>query len=241
MRPSAGLGSKRRVAGRPILWPPGVTGDDLVRGRNGIGFLAGVGLSAERVGSFRGGSSRVFRLNGENGIHLRLLEIRDAEQVLDLIDGSRPYLREWLPWVDATRTVQDVQTFIHSGLQSYVANSGRELGIWRDGRLAGVIGLHYINWTHRLTSIGYWLGEEFQARGIMTTACRTLIDFLIGEYQLNRFEIRAATENFKSRAIPERLGFTNEGTQRQAEWLYDHFVDHVIYGMLAEEWGNDRG
>jgi ribosomal-protein-serine acetyltransferase len=23
---------------------------------------------------------------------------------------------------------------------------------------------------------------------------------------------------------------------RQAEWLYDHFVDHVIYGMLASEW-----
>ncbi|NIM51091.1 MAG: GNAT family N-acetyltransferase, partial [Gemmatimonadales bacterium] len=23
---------------------------------------------------------------------------------------------------------------------------------------------------------------------------------------------------------------------RQAEWLYDHFVDHVVYAMLASEW-----
>ena len=40
----------------------------------------------------------------------------------------------------------------------------------------------------------------------------------------------------KSLAIPERLGFTKEGTIRAAEWLYDHYVDHVAYGMLASEW-----
>jgi ribosomal-protein-serine acetyltransferase len=39
-----------------------------------------------------------------------------------------------------------------------------------------------------------------------------------------------------SRGIPERLGFVNKGCIRQAEWLYDHYVDHVVYGKLAEEW-----
>lgn len=33
-----------------------------------------------------------------------------------------------------------------------------------------------------------------------------------------------------------RLGFKLEGKLRQAEWLYDHYVDQVIYGLLAEEW-----
>jgi ribosomal-protein-serine acetyltransferase len=70
----------------------------------------------------------------------------------------------------------------------------------------------------------------------MTKACRFLVDYAFAELKLNRVEIRCATGNHKSRAIPERLGFKLEGTVRQAEWLYDHFVDHALYGMLASEW-----
>jgi ribosomal-protein-serine acetyltransferase len=36
--------------------------------------------------------------------------------------------------------------------------------------------------------------------------------------------------------IPERLGATLEGIIREAAWLYDHFVDHRVYGILAGEW-----
>lgn len=58
------------------------------------------------------------------------------------------------------------------------------------------------------------------------------------ELKLNRVEIRAGVHNLKSRAIPERLGFINEGTIRQAEWLYDCYIDHVIYGILESDWNN---
>lgn len=37
----------------------------------------------------------------------------------------------------------------------------------------------------------------------------------------------------------ERLGFINEGTIRDAEWLYDHSVDHVVYGLLSRNWRSD--
>lgn len=70
----------------------------------------------------------------------------------------------------------------------------------------------------------------------MTSACRAMVNIAFEEYGLNRVEIRAAADNRKSRAIPERLGFQKEGVSRQTEWIYDHFVDHVVYGMLADEW-----
>ncbi|RIV25923.1 N-acetyltransferase [Alicyclobacillaceae bacterium I2511] len=172
----------------------------------------------------------------DENVQMRLLELRDAKALFALTEQSRDYLREWLPFVDGTRTVQEIEGFIQSGLQKYAFNNGGELGLWYRGEIAGVLGLHTINWAHRHTSIGYWLGKRFQGYGIMTNSCRFLIDILFEEYGLNRVEIRVAPENRKSRAIPERLGFQNEGRRRQAEWLYDHYVDHIIYGMLADDW-----
>jgi ribosomal-protein-serine acetyltransferase len=102
--------------------------------------------------------------------------------------------------------------------------------------LAGVIGYHSIDWENRSTALGYWLGMEFQGRGLATAACRALVSYAFEELGLNRVSIAYATENEKSCAIPERLGFRREGVQRQAEWLYDHFVDHAVYAALASEW-----
>ena len=43
---------------------------------------------------------------------LRLLEERHAEELTNLIDRNREHLRAWLPWVDTTRTVEDLKNFI---------------------------------------------------------------------------------------------------------------------------------
>ncbi|HWJ04141.1 MAG TPA: GNAT family protein, partial [Verrucomicrobiae bacterium] len=98
------------------------------------------------------------------------------------------------------------------------------------------IGLHYLDFNNRKTSLGYWLGEAFQDKGLMTASVRTLTKYCFTELNLNRVEIRAAVENIKSRAVPERLGFNQEGIIREAEWLGDRFVDHVVYGMLKRNW-----
>src|SRR5215212_7167551 len=52
-----------------------------------------------------------------------------------------------------------------------------------------------------------WLGEEHQGKGLVTAACLALVDHAFGDLGLNRMVISCATENEKSCAIPERLGF----------------------------------
>ena len=76
----------------------------------------------------------------------------------------------------------------------------------------------------------------FQPLRSVTKACRTLITYAFTELGLNKVEICCATENIRSCAIPKRLGFKQEGILRDAEWLYNHFVDHAVFGMLAREW-----
>ncbi|MED1420375.1 GNAT family protein [Bacillus smithii] len=178
----------------------------------------------------------MLRLPIDDQTYLKLLEEQDAEPLFNLTDSCRTYLREWLPWVDSTKAVEDTISFIESSKKKSASKNGMDAGIWYNGQLAGIIGLHFIDWTNKKTSIGYWLGEPFQGRGLMTKACIAMIHHIFNDLQLNRVEIRCAVLNSKSRAIPERLGFSKEGTIREAEWLYDHFVDHIVYSMLAREW-----
>jgi ribosomal-protein-serine acetyltransferase len=178
----------------------------------------------------------MFCLMVDDDIKLCLLEERHAEQLFALVDRNRIYLRQWLPWPDANTSAADSRAFIKTSLEQFANNNGFQCGIFHHGQLVGLIGYNGIDWTNRFTEIGYWLAADVQGQGIMTKACRFLVNYAFKELGLNRVEIFCAAENRKSCAIPERLGFKNEGVIRQAEWLYDHFVDSVIYGMLASEW-----
>jgi ribosomal-protein-serine acetyltransferase len=177
-----------------------------------------------------------FKLRVETNLELELLQDAHAPELFALTDRNREYLRKWLPWLDSNKYLQNTVDFIIYSRKQYEENNSLQLCIRYNGELAGVIGFHRVDWLNHSTSIGYWLAEDFQGKGIMTASCRCLLDYAFGNLGMNRVEIRCATENMRSRAIPERLGFTEEGLIRQAEWLYDHYVDHLVYGLLREEW-----
>jgi ribosomal-protein-serine acetyltransferase len=171
---------------------------------------------------------------------LRLVEEADAEKLFDLIDRNRQHLRRWLPWLDGNMSIDDTRTFIRHSQEQYSSKKGFQSTIWSENEIAGIIGYHPIDWQNRSVMIGYWLGEQFQGKGIMTAACRALVNHAFHEFKLHRVEIKCATGNTKSCAIPERLLFTKEGIIKDGEWLYDHFVDLVLYRMLDHEWKNLR-
>jgi ribosomal-protein-serine acetyltransferase len=178
----------------------------------------------------------MFRYKIDHEVELRLLQEYQADQLFDLIDENRDYLREWLPWVDGNQSADDTKVFIRRSLSRFAKEDGFASGIWYQNRLVGCIDLHEIDWFNHQTSIGYWLSASDQGQGIMTRACRELINYAFHKLDLNRIEICCAPENLKSRAIPEKLGFKQEGTVRQTQRLYNRFVDLVVYGMLASEW-----
>jgi ribosomal-protein-serine acetyltransferase len=163
------------------------------------------------------------------------LELRHAEELFALTDRNRDYLRRWLPWLDGIRVVEDTRSFIRATLAQTRDNRGFQAAIVSRGTVTGVVGHHQIDWRNRATAIGYWLGEEHQGQGLVTAACRRLVDHGFGVMGLHRVEIRCAVENHRSRAVPQRLGFGLEGEFREAEWLYDHWVDHVVYAGLATD------
>jgi ribosomal-protein-serine acetyltransferase len=180
----------------------------------------------------------IHRIDDE--VSLKLIELKDAERIFELTDQNRGHLREWLPWLDTTTKVDDTIGFIQMCLQGHADNKSMNWVILYKGEIVGTAGFNVTNWSNKTATIGYWLAAGYQGNGIMTKTARALTDYAISELKLNRVEIRAALENRKSRGIPERLGFVNEGCIRQVEWLYDHYVDHIVYGMLAEDWNRKR-
>lgn len=177
----------------------------------------------------------MLRLDLAPDTHLRLLEPRDAEELHVLIVANRAHLSPWMPWA-ADQGLAETRAFIALTRKQVADDAGFQTAIVQDGRLAGMVGFHAVDWGARSTSIGYWLDADRQGRGTMTSAVRALVDHALSVWRLNRVEIRAAPENRRSRAIPERLGFTEEGTLRQAERVGDRYLDNVVYAVLAEDW-----
>ena len=166
---------------------------------------------------------------------LELLELRHADELYALTDKNRQHLRAWLPWVDNTRSIEDTKAFIRLTRKQLADDNGFQTAIRYRGAIVGVVGQHRVDRANRATSLGYWLAKDALGRGLMTDACRMYIEHAF-QTGLHRVEIRCAVENRRSRALAERLGFRAEGTIRHGEWLYDHYVDLVVYGLLAEEW-----
>lgn len=177
----------------------------------------------------------MFRAQLREDLYLQLLEERHAAEVFSLADRDRAYLREWLPWVDATETVDDTLSFIRSSLEQFASNKGFVAGIWSAGQFCGVIGTHKLDLLNRKGEIGYWLGQAFQGKGIMTAACRAVVAHLLTEMDLNRVTIQCARENAKSCAVAERLGFTEEGVAREAQFLHGQFHDLRQFAMLKKD------
>ena len=176
------------------------------------------------------------RIRVDDELELRAVEPADAAEIFDLTDQNRVYLRRWMPWVDGTRTAADTMAFIARSLEEIRLGQGYQLTVRLHGQVVGVMGLVYVDEANRRAEIGYWLGEAFQGRGIMTRACRALVAFAFASLRLNRVEIRVEVGNRRSRAIPERLGFTQEALLREAAWMYDHPIDLVMYAFLRRAW-----
>ncbi|MFM8944215.1 MAG: GNAT family N-acetyltransferase, partial [Actinomycetota bacterium] len=163
-----------------------------------------------------------------DGAVLRRFTPDDLAVIWAAVEGDRERFGRWMPWVEVTRTIDDERRW----LASVTAGDSLEgCGVFVGDDLAGSVAL--MTEPFRVTGeIGYWVRSGHEGRGLITRAVVALIDEAFDHVGLHRVCIRAGVGNTRSRAVPERLGFVQEGVLRGEGRGTGGFYDLVVYGML---------
>jgi ribosomal-protein-alanine N-acetyltransferase len=125
-------------------------------------------------------------------------------------------------------TIEDAKNF----LERVVAKNGLEqiFCVDVDGSLVGTIGLHRGEDVHRLTAeMGYWLGEEFWGKGIMSEVVPAFVDYCFEKFSLTRMSATTYVSNPASARVLEKAGFVLEGRLRKNVVKDGRILDSLLY------------
>ncbi len=105
-----------------------------------------------------------------------------------------------------------------------------------DPRVIGMCGFNYWVRHDRRASIGYDLAREFWGQGLMTEAVRAVVEFGFANMNLNRIEADADGRNPASARVLHKVGFHDEGVQREQFYENGSFYDLHLFALLRRDY-----
>lgn len=168
----------------------------------------------------------------------------DGAPLWDAVEESREHLLPWLSWGDTHKSPMDSEEFVRKMHARWYLREDMPVGIWERAteRYLGGSGLHRIDWEVPSFEVGYWLRKSAVGHGYMTEAVRLLCSMAFETLGANRVHIQVAAGNHKSAAIPPRLGFVHESTQRNAKRVTTgELVDMIVFAMTPLEYRHANG
>jgi ribosomal-protein-serine acetyltransferase len=172
----------------------------------------------------------------DDELTVRTFNERDAQAVYDTVSKNYDHLKTFMSWSKPDYSLVDAEEFIARAIEDREQEKALGVGIFRGAELIGATGFSKFDTEAGSTEIGYWIDYREEGKGIMSRVTKELVERAFTEMKLNRVEIRCSSENTRSAAIPERLGFVKEGVLRQSQMVKGRLHDFIVYGMLASDW-----
>lgn len=157
---------------------------------------------------------------------IRPWRLDDAESLVKHANNRKVWiaLRDIFPH---PYTIEDANTFLESVINSELVTL---FCVEANGAAVGGIGIRIGTDVHRRTAeLGYWLGEEFWRRGIMTEAVAAFTDFCFEMFQLRRIHAEPVANNPASARVLEKAGFTFEGRLKNNVLKDGKLLDSLLY------------
>ncbi|UNO38413.1 GNAT family protein [Streptomyces sp. MST-110588] len=172
---------------------------------------------------------------------LRPLEPWRAEEFFAHIERARPHVDPWIPWATLSPDLASATAVLKRYAANQAEDAGRIYGIWLDGKLVGGVMFTKFDAASGVCEIGCWLEADGAGRGLVTRACRALIDWAFEERGMARVEWWVASGNVRSIEAARRLGMTRDGVLRQRYPYRGVRQDSEVWSVLAEEWNVPAG
>ncbi|MEV5547410.1 GNAT family protein [Streptomyces sp. NPDC052309] len=178
----------------------------------------------------------MFSLPLHGDAHLGPLEVRHAEEFADHLDRAREHIRPWVGAAFVTDDLAGARATLQRYAERQAADGARLYGIWWDGVLVGGVMFTDFNAVVGSCEAGCWLEPAAEGHGLVTQACRVLLDWAFTSRGLHRAEWHCRADNDRSSAVAKRLGMRLEGVRREA-WPYEGVrYDKQLWAVLAPEW-----
>ena len=178
------------------------------------------------------------KLTGER-VFLRPPKRRDALKWQKLRMSSKSFLVPWEPsWNASSCTRRAYLRYFKNS--NYLANMDRAYSflIFKtdDKALLGGINIGNVRrGVSQSASLGYWIGEKHSRNGYMKEALKLLIPSLFIDLRLNRIEAATLEENIASKNLLKKIGFKKEGVLRKYLKINGTWRDHILYGLLEND------
>jgi ribosomal-protein-alanine N-acetyltransferase len=105
-----------------------------------------------------------------------------------------------------------------------------------DGAIAGAISLsHIIRGPLQSATVGYWVDEGRNGRGLARRALAETVQLAFGELALHRLEAGTLLDNGASQQVLRRNAFTEIGVARKHLLIGGVWRDHLLFERLADD------
>jgi [ribosomal protein S5]-alanine N-acetyltransferase len=158
-----------------------------------------------------------------------------AEDVDSIVENANninvsQYLHDRFPY---PYTLKDAQEFIEVFLPN---QPGKVFAIDVEGKAVGAIGLHLQHDEHRMNAeLGYWLGENYWNKGIISSAIPEVVKYGFEKFNLNKIYAKVYKVNKISCIVLVKNGFKLEACLVKNAIKKGQYVDELIYSKFNEE------
>ena len=172
------------------------------------------------------------------GLLLRAPRMDDYVDWAQLRQESRSFLAPWEPvWPVDDLTRQSFRRRMKRSHDDMIADLAYTLFIFEPttGSLMGGMTLGNVRrGVSQSATLGYWMGQPFAGRGIMTKAVRVMKVFAFEKLGLRRIEAGCIPNNIASIRVLEANGFEREGYAREDLCIAGVWQDHFLYACLND-------